>query len=129
MNADDSIDEILQALDRSKNHVPKDQDYLAQDEDVMMQVMELDYDLKPLSDHLGITIEQFPVLEQLEEDEVKNIVEKILETMAAYNYFADLPEGLPVRNAYQRLLSIWNEKVPRMPTGEFHFDFYEMEFE
>ena len=57
MKTDKSIVDILQALDRSKIHIPKDHGVLlAQDEDVMMQVMELGYDLKPLGMHLGISI-------------------------------------------------------------------------
>ena len=41
MNTNESLADILQALDRSKTNVYKDQDYLAQDEDVMIQVIEL----------------------------------------------------------------------------------------
>jgi hypothetical protein len=113
----------------SKTNVYKDQDYLAQDEDVMMQVMELEFDLKSLGAHLGISIEQFPSVESLEDDEVKILVDKILDTWAAYNYLADLPQGLPIRIAYKTLLSVWDEEIPRMPTGHFHFDFYEHELE
>ncbi len=129
MKANENIDDILQALERSKTNVYKDQDYLAQDKDVMMQVMELEFDLKPLGGHLGVLMEQFPSAESLEDDEVKTLVDKILDTWAAYNYLADLPEGLPIRIAYKTLLSVWNEEVPRMPTGHFHFDFYELELE
>lgn len=129
MNTNEGIIDILQALDRSKINVYKDQDYLAQDEDVIMQVMELEFDLKPLGEHLGISMEQFPSVESLEDDEVKILVEKILDTWAANNYLADLPKGLPIRIVYKTLLSVWNEEVPRMPTGHFHFDFYELELE
>lgn len=125
----ENIVEIMQALDRSKTNVYKDQDYLAQDEDVMMQVMELEFDLKPLGEHLCISIDQFPSVESLEDDEVKTLVEKILDTWAAYNYLADLPNGLPIRIAYKTLLSAWNEDVPRMPIGHFHFDFYDHDLE
>ena len=129
MNTNKSLADILHALDRSKTNVYKDQEYVAQDEDVMMQVMELEFDLKPLGEHLGMSIEQFPSVESLEDDEVKIIVDKILDTWAAYNYLADLPERLPIRIAYKTLLSVWSEYVPRMPTGNFHFDFYEDELE
>lgn len=129
MNIDESLTDILHVLDRSKTNVYKDQDYLAENEEVMMQVMELEFDLKPLGDHLGISIEKFPSVESLEDDEVKILVDKILDTWAAYNYLADLPKGLPIRIAYKTLLSVWNEDVPRIPTGNFHFDFYELELE
>ena len=54
---------------------------------------------------------------------VKILVDKILDTWAAYNYLADLPKGLPIRIAYKTLLSVWSEDVPRMPTGTFSFRF------
>jgi hypothetical protein len=129
MQTHHSIIDVLEALERSKIYAPKDQDYLAQDPHVMMQVMELQFQLKSLGDHLGISLDQFPPIESLENDEVKLLVEKMLETFAAYNYFADLPKGVSIRAAYKALLELWHEEIPRMPEGEFHFDFYDTDFE
>jgi hypothetical protein len=129
VNTNVEVDHVISALDRSKAQVPKDWDYLSQDLNVMYQFFELDYNSKPLSDHLGIGKELFPAAEQLEDDEIKTIVEKILETWAAYNYIADLPRGLPIRIAYKALLSVWDETVTCCPIGNYHFDFYEMELD
>lgn len=123
------ITEVIKALDRAIENVPKDWDYISQDEEIASQVMELEYDCKALSDHLGVPRDLFPPLEQLEEDEVKLIVEKILLTWAAYHFIADLPEGLPVRIAYSTLLRVWDEIVPCCPFGSFHFDFYDQELD
>ncbi len=125
MNVNKNVAELLKALERAKGFVPQDWDYIANDEDVMTQVMELEYMLKPLGEHLGVSKELFPSSTELENDEIKIIVEKILELWAAYHYLADLPEGLPVRIAYETLLSVWDEVVPCCPEGNFHFDFYE----
>lgn len=127
MNKD--IAEVLEALDRAKAQVPKDWEYLSNDENVMCQVIEMDYMPKPLSDHLGVSKEIFPASAQLEDDEIKMIVEKILDVWAAYHYLADLPEGLPIRIAYETLLSVWDETVSCYPVGNFHFDFYERELD
>jgi hypothetical protein len=124
-----SVAEVLEALERSKVNVPKDWDYLATDEEVMFQVYEMEYMEKPLSAHLGVDKEVFPPLGQLEDDEVKVIIDKILDVWAVYHYFADLPEGLPVRIAYETLLSVWDEVVSAFPVGEFHFDFYDRDLE
>ena len=129
MNLNKSVAEVLEALDRAKAHVPQDWEYLSTDENVMSQVMEMEYMPKPLGDHLGVSKELFPASTQLEDDEIKIIVEKILDVWAVYHYLADLPEGLPIRIAYETLLSVWDETVSCFPVGNFHFDFYEMELE
>ena len=129
MNLNKSVAEVLEALDRAKAHVPQDWEYLSNDENVMSQVMEMEYMPKPLGDHLGVSKELFPASTQLEDDEIKIIVEKILDVWAVYHYLADLPEGLPIRIAYETLLSVWDETVSCFPVGNFHFDFYEMELE
>lgn len=129
MNLNKNIAEVLEALDRAKAHVPQDWEYLSTDENVMSQVMEMEYMPKPLSDHLGVSKELFPASTQLEDDEIKIIVEKILDVWAVYHYLADFPEGLPIRITYETLLSVWDETVFCFPVGNFHFDFYEMELE
>jgi hypothetical protein len=129
MNLNKSVAEVLEALDRAKAHVPQDWEYLSNDENVMSQVMEMEYMPKPLGDHLGVSKELFPASTLLEDDEIKIIVEKILDVWAVYHYLADLPEGLPIRIAYETLLSVWDETVSCFPVGNFHFDFYEMELE
>lgn len=129
MGINKSVAEVLEALDRAKAHVPQDWEYLSNDENVMSQVMEMEYMPKPLGDHLGVSKELFPASTLLEDDEIKIIVEKILDVWAVYHYLADLPEGLPIRIAYEILLSVWDETVSCFPVGNFHFDFYEMELE
>lgn len=129
MSLNKNIAEVLEALDRAKACVPRDWEYLSNDENIMAQVIEMDYMPKPLSDHLGVSKELFPASTQLEDDEIKIIVEKIIEVWAVYNYHADLPKGLPIRIAYETLLSVWDETVACFPIGSFHFDFYELELE
>jgi len=107
MDDHSTVDEVLNALERAKTLVPQDWEYLAQDEGVLMQVMEIEYNQKPLSVHLGVDKEIFPPIDQLEDDEIKVIVEKILEVWEAYHYFADFPEGLPIRIAYS-ISMIWS---------------------
>ena len=129
MNLNKNITEVLKLWIVQKLMCHKDWEYLSNDETVMFQVMEMEYMPKPLSDHLGISKELFPASSQLEDDEIKIIVEKILDVWAVYHYLADLPEGLPIRIAYETLLSVWDETVSCFPIGNFHFDFYEMELE
>ena len=129
MNLNKNVEEVLEALDRAKAHVPQDWEYLSSDENLISQVVEMEYMPKPLGDHLSVSKELFPASTLLEDDEIKIIVEKILDVWAVYHYLADLPEGLPIRIAYETLLSVWDETVSCFPVGNFHFDFYEMELE
>lgn len=129
MKSTEEVTNVLTALDLAKAHVPKDWEYLSTVEEVQFQVMELEYNEKPLCVHLGVSKDIFPPADQLENDEIKAIVEKIVEVWAVYNYIADLPDGLPVRIAYDTLLSVWDETVPCFPFGHFHFDFYELELQ
>lgn len=129
MNLNSNIEDALQALDRAKTHVPKDWDYLATDETVMEKVIEMEYFVKPLGDHLGVSKDLLPPLSDLEEDEIKILVEKIIDVWAIYNYHACLPKGLPIRKAYETLLSVWEEPVSCFPTGGFYFDFYDLDLD
>ncbi|MBS0636553.1 MAG: hypothetical protein JSS12_03500 [Verrucomicrobia bacterium] len=128
MHQQNEILEVLKALDRSVALAPTNSEELANDEDVFMQVIELDYQEKPLSEHLGVSKEVFLPVQQLEDDEIALIVERILDAWDAYNYAAELPEGLPIRKVYETLLSVWDEKVPGIPFGTYHFDFYDSDF-
>ena len=129
LNLNENIASVIEALDRAKSQVPPDWDSLSMDEDSMCQVMEMEYMEKPLSAHLGVNKELFPSLTQLEDDEVKIIVEKILEVWAVYHYHANLPNGLPIRIVYEVLLSVWDETVGLFPEGRCHFDFCELDLE
>lgn len=129
MSANKDVIDVIRALERAKVNVPKDWDYLATDEKVIIQVMELEYDLKSLGDQIGVSRDLFPSVEQLEDDEIKLIVDKILDTWSMYHYQTDLPKGLPIRIAYTTLLSVWDEIVPCLPFGNFHFDFYDLDLD
>jgi uncharacterized protein YecE (DUF72 family) len=124
MNTDQNqnLADILEALETSKIRAPKDQEYVEEiDEEIMAQVIELEYDPKPLGDHLGISLEQLPAVGDLENDELEILVGKILDTWAAYNYFADFSNNVSIRIAYKELLNVWNDETPRTTTGRYHF--------
>lgn len=120
------VEEVLQALESAKARAPQVWEGLLEDPEVMMQIMEMEYNVKPLYEHLGIRKEVFPPVEKLECDEVKAIVEKILDVWSSFHYLADLPEKLPIRIAYTALLSVWEEMVMCCPVGNVHFEFHHM---
>ncbi len=93
-----------------------------------LHILEIEFGTeKPMCEWLGVSKGVFPSVEALEDDELKVIVNKILELWASYHYYAEVLEGYPVRKAYTMLLSVWEESVPMYATGSFHFDFYSEE--
>ena len=77
MNVNQNVEVVLKALDRAKANVPKDWEYISNDEEIMAQVMEMDYMPKPLSEHLGVSKDLLPAPAELEDDEIKIIQEWI----------------------------------------------------
>ncbi len=127
MNIQKDIAEILNALDRSRALAPLNCDEAMINDEIFAKVIELEYQEKPLSIHLGVSKDLFLPAVHLEDDEIAIIVDRMLDTMDAYNYVADLPEGLTIRVAYNALLNIWDEIVPCIPFGTYHFDFYDLD--
>lgn len=123
------IEPVLDILDEAIKKVPS---YLAEwDENPAgfeLHILEIEYgDEKPLGERLGVDKSVLPAAGELEEDEIDLLVEKIQDLWEAYHYLAEFPEGMPVRKAYEALLSVWDEPVMACTTGRFHFDFYGFE--
>lgn len=124
------IEQLVEDLEEAKNHAPPENPELEllEDENALFELLELGEEI-PLSERLGIPKKAFPPENQLNDNEIKLLVEKILELWGAYHYLADLPKGLPVRIAYKTLMSVWEDPVPYCALGNFHFDFYSHELD
>ena len=126
MSFDDNncIELVIAALDKSIAQVPNELDArLDLNPYIREQIHEMEYgEEKPLGDHLGVSRALFPPVDQLEEDEIKIIVLKILETWEVYHFRILLPEGVPVRIAYQVILSVWEYKTRCVPIGYMNLD-------
>ena len=131
MTSNLEVSKILLALDEAKARVPKCMEELFNYEDNFeVHILEIELGIeKPLSERLGVSKSLFPDADQLEDDEISLIVEKILNLWAVYHYLADLPHGLPIRIAYRTLLSVWDEQVLCLSTGHFHFDFCDQDLD
>jgi hypothetical protein len=76
-----------------------------------------------LSRKCGLTIEQFPPIEALSEEEIKLIIEEFKAMLFSWHISADLPENVPLERAYTLLINILNEEAWFFPTGMLHYDF------
>ncbi len=131
-----TYDEIIQNLMRAKDEAPRDLDqFINNDSNFDLHLLELDLwemDVIPeksMGERMGIKLESFPEVEELEEDEIKTIVDGIVDIWSQYHCVANLPAGLPYRIAYETLLSVWNEPVTIFASGHFHFDYCDIDFD
>jgi len=130
-----TYNQLIENLQYEKDKAPKDWDCFLSDIDFIdiidfsHKLLELELPEKPLSERLGIKKESFPLSEELEEDEIKTIVNMILDLWEHYHYFAAFPDGLPYRIAYSALVSVWDEPVMCLSLGHLHFDFTHLELD
>lgn len=78
---------------------------------------------RKMSELFGIPKEAFPPVEQLNESDLKKIVEAVLDLWQAFNFVAELPDRLPARWAYKVLVERWDEEVQYLSEGTMHIEF------
>jgi len=71
----------------------------------------------------GLTPDQFPPGDQLEEDEIRQIIDAFSQMLQTRNMSVDMPKRVPVRIAYPIIINLLNEEAWYFPTGTYHFDF------
>jgi hypothetical protein len=76
-----------------------------------------------LSQRSGLTEEQFPAVDKLNQEELKQVIDAFQEMMLTWNLTADLPENLPVDRAYPLLINLLKKEAWYLPGGFLHFDF------
>ena len=76
-----------------------------------------------LSHQCGLSIEQFPPVETLADDEIDIIIHDFQEMLSTWNMEVDFPSDLPKKRAYPLLINLLNEAAWYLPGGTLHFDF------
>lgn len=122
------IVDVLDVLKTAQNKVPSYMAAWLDNDPNIVHLLEIDLgEEKPLCERLGVSKGVFPPVENLEDEEVEILVQKIQELWEAYHYIADLPPGISSREAYQALLHVWEEPVMMFATGRWHFDFCDLD--
>lgn len=121
-----SVEYLLSELDKAKKRPPPYLDDTIHHELAFdVHIFELEFgDEKPLSERLGISKRLFVPEPELDDDEVEALVKSILEVWQVFHYYGYLPAGVPPRLVYKTLLSVWNDLVPSVMTGGYHFTFH-----
>jgi len=76
-----------------------------------------------LSVQCGLSIEQFPPVERLSEEDIELIMDAFQEMVSTWNLAVDFPENLPLARAYPLLINILSREAWYLPGGTLHFDF------
>ena len=71
----------------------------------------------------GLTAEQFPPAEKLNDEQMKLIMDAFQEMLATWNLQAYFPDHLPVARAYPLMISILEKEAWYLPGGTLVFDF------
>jgi len=131
-----TYDQMIQSLQRAREEAPKDLDkFLNGEPNFDLHLLEVEswkrniMSEQSMGERMGIKLESFPAADELEEDEIKTIVDLIVNIWAQYHCVANLPDGLPCRIAYQALLSVWDEPVMFFASGHFYFDYCDLDLE
>ena len=78
---------------------------------------------KPMKEWLGIDTSMFPGEEKLSDSQIQSLVKEMTELWQAFNFYPDLPEGLPGRIAYKLMVDHLDEPVAWVSEGETHIEF------
>jgi len=76
-----------------------------------------------LSVECGITTDQFPPQDQLDEEEIKQIIDALKSMLLSRNICVDMPDEIPLHFAYPIFVNLLNREAWYFPTGNLHIDF------
>jgi hypothetical protein len=76
-----------------------------------------------LSQQSGLSVEDFPPPELLDQQDIEQIMQSFIELLKSYNICVDLPELLPIQRAYTLLVGLLEEEAWYLPGGFICQDF------
>ena len=101
---------------------------ITEEEEFLRGVMEYEMaETKPMQEWFGIEKKSFPPADQLTAEEQQLMVKEILKLWNAFNFEADLPEGLPAGIAYKVLVDHFDKPVIWVSEGSVHIEFCDYE--
>lgn len=74
--------------------------------------------LKPFSEHCGLSVEQFPMPDRLDGQQVHDLCETFEKLLSSWNYSTDMPSDLPIVRKYLLYISLLNKPIPIVSFGE-----------
>jgi hypothetical protein len=122
----EQITKLLEILDIAITKVPPEiEAWRNYGGSIDLHLLEVELALeKPLCDRLGVSKGVFPPAEELEDHEIEAVISKIVELWECYHYHAEGLEEHTLPEAYDLLLSVWEDDVVICIAGNYHFEFY-----
>lgn len=118
------INQLIEDLKKSKLAAPESPVLSEDYEEFEEQMLEIENAPDTNSDKLmGLSYEQFPPSEMLNEQQMQELINAIADTFNAYNMCADFPERMPLKMRYELLRDIFKEDIQYMPGFTHHYDF------
>ncbi|MEI6822807.1 MAG: hypothetical protein WCL51_12805 [Bacteroidota bacterium] len=118
------INQLIEDLGNAKSLAPESPVLSEVYEEFEEQMLEIENTPDTTSYKLmGLSFEQFPPSEKLNESQIEELVIAITDTLDAYSICADFPKRMPKINRYELLRDIFKEDIQYMPGFTHHYDF------
>ena len=119
------ITQLIEDMHRAAENLPAKPYYdIPQEAEGIEYVIEWENAIaKPMQEWFGIDKANFPPAEKLSKDELKLMVEKIIELWNAYNFAPVLPYDVPDELVYKALVSKFDEPVEWLSEGCCYIEF------
>ena len=118
------VDQLLTDIRQAQQKAPEKPVFSDNYEEYQAQMLALESAPETTYEKLmGLSYEQFPSSDTLNEVQMTELIDSITETFQAFDMWIDLPAGVPVAEKYKLIRNLFIEKVNYMPGFSKHFDF------
>lgn len=120
------IEQLIDDFKEAQNHVPPDpklgteNSYEEFEEKMFAIETAPDVTAKAL---FGISYEEIPPAEKLSKNQMRQIMEAMIEMLTAFNFYIELPQNVPLQLQYKLLRDFFSEDIHYMPGFTHHLDF------
>src|ERR1035437_6525116 len=118
------INHLLEDIRQAKQMAPEKPEFSEDYEEFEAQMLAIENAPEITYEKLmGLTYEQFPPSNRLNDAQMMNLIEDIIDTFQAFDMWIDLPDAVPLAEKYELIRELFNEKINFMPGFSCHFDF------
>ncbi len=118
------VDQLLTDIRQAKEKAPEKPVFSDNYKEYEAQMLALEDAPETTYEKLtGLSYEQFPPSNTLNEVQLTDLINSITETLKAYDIWIELPEGVPLAKRYNLIRELFTEKINYMPGFSNHIDF------
>jgi hypothetical protein len=120
------INQIIADFKKAKQNVPPDPELEKAESDEVFAEKMLALETAPsvsFKEFFNVAYEELPPPEKLSEDQMKQIIDAIVDTFKAFHISVDLKPTIPLKLKYEILRDIFIDEIFYMPGFDMTFDF------